>query len=242
MRLSIALGLSLLLAADSPAAEAPVKKVLLIGIDGCRPDAIEAAKEATNLHTLVREGAFSDAADVLGDRKTEADTSTGPGWSTALTGVWADKHGVTDNTFRKHNLKQYPSFFTRLREVRPQAKTAALVTWIPFQEHLFTARDGCVLLLDGDKKGYEEGDRQVTKAAEKLLTEGDADAVFVYFGAVDITGHGYGFHPRSPKYTKSLEVVDEQIGRILKALKNRPTYAKEDWLIIVCTDHGGRHR
>lgn len=218
------------------------KKVLILGIDGCRPDAIPAALEAFNLHALIKEGAFSDRTDVLGPRKTGADTITGPGWAAVLTGVWADRHGVRDNFFRDTNFKEYPTFFERLKEARPDAITAALVTWKPFREHYFPGRLGCQLLLDGDKVGYEEGDRQVTLAAEKLFEKKNLDAVFLYFGTVDITGHGYHFHPKSPKYTKSLEVVDAQIGRVLKALRNRPTFAKEDWLVMVCTDHGGRMR
>ncbi len=225
------------------AAQPPAKKVLILGIDGCRPDAIAAAKEAFTLHRLIKEGAVSLQCDVLGNRPTTADTCTGPGWTSALTGVWSDKHGVLDNTFRKHKVAQFPALFHRLKQARPGAVTAAFITWTPFLEHVLPTRDGGRFVLDGDKRGYEEGDRQVTQAAVKFLAEKrDADLVFVYFGAVDITGHGYGFHPQSPRYTKSLEVVDEQISRILTALRKRPTYDREDWLVIVCTDHGGKGR
>jgi hypothetical protein len=82
-----------------PVPQAPVKKVLIIGIDGCRPDALKAAK-APHLHALMREGAFSEAAQA-GDI-----TVSGPGWSSMLTGVWRTKHGVRDNKFEVHRFHQ----------------------------------------------------------------------------------------------------------------------------------------
>ena len=198
------------------------RKVLLIGIDGCRPDAILSAQEDFNLKALIKEGAFTDKTDVLGDRTTGADTITGPGWASALTGVWADLHGVKDNTIRGANFEKYPTFFRRLKQSRPETTTVALVTWMPFREHYFAAADGCQLVLDGDKKGYLEGDKAVAEQAVKVLGEPRLDALFVYFGNVDSAGHGYGFHPKSPRYTKEIEVVDGYIGRILKALGLAP--------------------
>lgn len=226
---------------DCVADEPKRKKVLFIGIDGCRADAIDYS-QAKHLKALIREGAFTDQTDVLGDRESGADTCTGPGWSTALTGVLADKHGVKDNTFRKHSLASYPTFLKRLKDARPNAEVAALVTWKEFHEHVFTASEGCQYLWDGEKKGYTEGDKLVAKTAISILSEKNPDALFVYFGEVDITGHGYGFHPKSPKYTNAIEAVDIHVGQIMKALADRTNFAKEDWLTIVCTDHGGQGR
>lgn len=221
--------------------EPKTKKVLFIGIDGCRADAIDFS-QAKHLKVLIKEGAFTDRTDVLGDRDTGADTCTGPGWSTALTGVFADKHGVKDNAFRKHQLAAYPTFLKRVKDTRPQAEVTALVTWKEFHEYVFTAKENCKFLLDGEKKGYIEGDKLTAENAVSILTKENPDALFVYFGEVDITGHGYGFHPKSPKYTNAIEAVDVHVGRVMKALQERKTFAKEDWLTIVCTDHGGQGR
>ncbi len=159
-----------------------------------------------------------------------------------MTGVWADKHGVTDNLFQGHKLETFPSLFRRFKEARPEGSAVALVSWKPFVDFVIPPKDGGLLVRDGDRYGYQDADRAVTAAAEKLLAEGNPDLLFVYFGEVDLTGHGYGFHPKSPRYTKSLEVVDAQIGRILDAVRKRPHYAREDWLVIICTDHGGQGR
>jgi predicted AlkP superfamily phosphohydrolase/phosphomutase len=87
----------------------PKKKVLIIGIDGCRTDALLAAK-APNLYALIRAGAFADKTRIISPRPAGvADTISGPGWSSILTGVSADKHGVRDNQFQKPNFKDYPN-------------------------------------------------------------------------------------------------------------------------------------
>jgi predicted AlkP superfamily pyrophosphatase or phosphodiesterase len=225
------------------AAKSDVRKcVLLIGIDGCRGDAIPAATVAHTLHGLIKDGAFAMKCDVLGDRVTGVPTLTGPGWCSLLSGVWADKHLAKDNDLRDTKLDKYPNFFRRLREAKPEVKTAAFVTWKPFAEVVFNAADGRQFVFDGDTKGYQEADRVVTKSAVEQLAKGDIDAAFVYFGEVDSIGHGYGFHPKSPRYTAGIEVIDKQIEQILTAVRSRPNYAKEDWLVMIATDHGGKRR
>ena len=86
-------------------------RVLFIGIDGCRTDAVFAAK-TPNLHALMETGAYSTATNILGTRDDAADTVSGPGWSNLLTGVWADKHGVLNNNFKITRYGEYPHFFS----------------------------------------------------------------------------------------------------------------------------------
>ena len=65
---------------------------LVIGIDGVRSDAFELAS-TPNIDRLSDEGAWTlDASTQL-----EADTMSGPGWTSILTGVDADKHLVDGN-------------------------------------------------------------------------------------------------------------------------------------------------
>ena len=44
--------------------------------------------------------------------------------------------------------------------------------------------------------------------------------------------------PLTEEYRLSLRRADRQVGRLIKALKSRLTYNKEDWLILTSTDHG----
>ena len=99
-------------------------KVLVFGIDGVRPDVL--AEVATpNIDALVQEGWYS--AEVL----TATPSYSGPSWSSMLTGVWPDKHGVTNNDFTDRNYAQYPSFLSRIEAVRPELGTFAATELAP---------------------------------------------------------------------------------------------------------------
>ena len=67
----------------------------------------------------------------------------------------------------------------------------------------------------------------------------DPDVFFVYHGDTDKTGHAYGLDPNSPEYIASIEQDDMLTAQYLAALQSRPNYANEEWMIIICTDHGG---
>lgn len=62
------------------------RKVLFIGIDGCRPDAIEKA-DTPNIDRLVANGVMSTNTSILGPRDCGNETISGPGWSSIFTGV-----------------------------------------------------------------------------------------------------------------------------------------------------------
>ena len=73
----------------------------------------------------------------------------------------------------------------------------------------------------------------------QFITDKDPTAVMLYLGQVDESGHKYGFHPKVKEYVKAIETVDGHIGTVLAAIEARPNLAKESWVIIICTDHGG---
>ena len=45
---------------------------------------------------------------------------------------------------------------------------------------------------------------------------------------------------RRPTYRKAITTTDARIGRLLRAIRTRPSYPFESWTIIVVTDHGER--
>ena len=234
------LAIALLLAASLSAAE-PAKKVLFIGIDGTRFDAVE--KGATpNLDALQESGIYSPTCLILGDRYQKNDTVSGPGWSTILIGVWADKHGVQNNSFKGRNYTEFPHFFARLKEVRPAAQAVSLVTWEPIHSYITTAAN---VSINYESKAhgvldYDRYDTQATDEAVKQLTEGNPDVLFLYIGQVDVAGHTHGFHPSVPQYIEAVERADKLVGGVVAAVKARKTAADEDWLVIVTSDHGGK--
>ncbi|MGW2462118.1 alkaline phosphatase family protein [Streptomyces sp. NPDC001761] len=81
-----------------------------------------------------------------------------------------------------------------------------------------------------------EYDTGTTARAVDQLRGGAPDAMFVQLDNVDHTGHGYG--AASQQYLDALHTADAQVGQMVSALKARPTYADEDWLIMITADHG----
>ncbi|RYX80872.1 hypothetical protein EON83_26665 [bacterium] len=215
----------------APLAAPSNKKVLIIGTDGTRPDKLEAAN-IPNIRALMATGAYT------GKAHTRMPTVSGPGWSSMLTGVWSDKHGVKNNAFTGKNYDQYPDFLTRLEKLNPKFSTFAAADWEP----IVTGVSGGPLISDSvDAKVYFKGhtaqnDQRIADTASNYLAHEDVDAAFVYFGNVDGIGHSLG--PVNPEYTKTIETMDKQVAQLVAAIRSRPTYAKEDWLILMSTDHG----
>lgn len=234
-----AVALALLLTLYTPAEDAKVKKVLYLGIDGCRFDSIEKA-ETPNLDALMKDGIKSDHCLILGERYQKNDTISGPGWSSIYTGVWADKHGVHDNTFKGANYKDYPHFFQHIRDAQPKARLTSFVTWTPIKKFIVSAADVNETDEDEITRDYAKSDIAAAAKAVKELTENDSTVVCYYIGNVDETGHKFGFHPSVPQYIAAIEEADKHVGEVLAAIKARETYAQEDWLVVVTADHGGK--
>lgn len=216
-----------------------VSRVLIIGIDGCRPDALQAAK-TPYLDDLVSHGTLFEGTEIRSARNAdEADTVSGPGWSNLLTGVWPDKHNVLNNSFKEPHYEKFPHFFARLREARPEAVTASFSDWKPISELIVSAAS-VNRHFEPQGSDYTGSDADAAKAACEYLLAASPDAVVLYLGQVDETGHAHGFHPSVPEYIAAIERVDGHIGEVTAAIHSRPQYAQEDWLILVCTDHGGQ--
>ncbi len=232
-----AIGVAVFAMAWPAAAAEPVKKVLVIGIDGCRFDALKQAN-APHLDELMSAGAVAEPTRIFPARYREADTISGPGWSNILCGVWADKHGVMDNEFTSPNYEEFPHFFTRLKEAQPDAVTASFSDWGPIATKILSDAD---VTFDAEREdhNYQLGDEEIIAQASKYLGEADPTATVVYFGQVDGAGHADGFHPSVPTYVEAIERVDGHVGKLLEAIESRPTRQDEDWLVLVTTDHGG---
>ncbi|MFV0442412.1 MAG: alkaline phosphatase family protein [Planctomycetaceae bacterium] len=228
----------LLLVVPSILAAAPIPRVLIIGIDGCRPDALQTA-QTPSLDGLITDGAWFEGTDIREpDGTDEADTVSGPGWSNLLTGVWPDKHNVLDNKFSAPRYDRYPHMFARLKTARPQSVTASFSTWKPISEHIVSQADVNREFSD-DTKEWARFDTDATEDCVHYLAEQSPDLLILYQGQVDEAGHRHGFHPRVPEYIQAIEQVDHNISRVLAAIRHRPVRDSEQWLVIVCTDHGG---
>jgi predicted AlkP superfamily pyrophosphatase or phosphodiesterase len=216
------------------AGQSPEARVLVIGIDGVRVDMLARAGTPT-LDSLAAAGFFSDEA------KTRVRTVSGPGWSSMLTGVRTAKHGVDSNDFSGNRYEDWPDFLTRLEREHPQLGTFAVLDWPP----LGTTDSGGPLIsdaidvklnFDGETDGYGPADSASVEAASAHLAVADVHAAFVYLGDPDVVSHETDSF--SAEYRASIERADAQVARLLRALRSRPDYETENWLVLVSTDHG----
>lgn len=216
------------------AGQEPVKKVLLIGLDGVRVD-IMAAVHTPVIDSLAAAGFFSDEA------KTRVRTVSGPGWSSMTIGARTDKHLVDGNDFEGNDYATYPDFLTRIERERPELNTFAVSDWPPLGTTdsggpLFSDEIDVRITFDGEADGYRYADSLSVEAAVRELRDTDVDAAFVYLGDIDVVAHET--NSRSPQYKAAIEWADTRVGLLLQAVLERPTHGEEDWLILVSTDHG----
>ena len=212
------------------------KHVLVIGIDGLRPDALQAA-DTPSIDALIAHGCVSYNAFAGGvlAMPTQQPTVSGPGWISILTGVWVNKHNVNDNKFEQPNYQEYPHFFKRIKESLPDAYLSSIVTWEPIHHFILSDEDFRFTTFGDD---YAKMDSEATDIAAGHLLSADPDVLFFYLGNVDEIGHEFGYGVEIPEYMKALEAADAQVGLVIGAVKSRPNSADEDWLVIVTTDHG----
>lgn len=238
-------------------------RVLVVGMDGPRydrlprprpsagaaPVSLRSPATAPVLHGLMAAGAHGTSllpyGEVDGRSAQEpvggpARTDSGPGWSSVLSGVWPDRHGVRGNDFAGADHGRCPDFLTRAVTARPRLRTAAVVSWPELiRRGVLGPAIGRRVRHDGESDGYATADRLVARTAVRWLTQDDPDAVFVYVGATDEAAHAMG--PHSLAYDQALLTQDTHLGRLLEAIDSRradPARAQERWTVLVTTDHG----
>ncbi len=232
-------GVLLLVCACGDSGVAKTPHVLVVGIDGLRVDALQQAS-TPEIDSLIADGAVAYDAFSGGElgEVTEQPTFSGPGWSSILTGVWIDKHGVDFNLFVGSRFDEYPHFFARIRELNPDAYLSSFVTWAPINDTILASAEADEA-FSPDTNDSAEGDIAVTAAVVAHLGTETPDVVFVHLDQVDHEGHLFGYSTMVPEYMDAVEGIDAQIGEILEAVRARENYDTEDWLVVVTTDHGG---
>ncbi len=222
------------------------KKAIILGYDGCRADILaEIDEENSGIAALVNDGASLELLYCGGVNYPEVntqDTSTAPGWCSILTGVWADVHGITGNDITK--TMDTKTLLTSLVEEELADSSTFITKWAG---HF--SRDNATYL---DEKKYcednglnvtftkSEGDEDSHAATIEEINKADcSDFIFVIYEPTDSTGHSFGFTYNNPMYKDAFRQEDSYALEAINAIKARPTYGQEDWLIIITSDHGG---
>ena len=223
------------------------KKVIVIGYDGCRLDTLSLMKnqEGGGIQTLLADGGkavVSYCGGVNYPEINKQDTSTAPGWCSMLTGQWADVHGIKKNYVPKSN--DHLTMLTTLVEDGTIDSSAFYVSWdghfnesdcTYWNEKSYAAEKGLnVNFVDaGDDNGT------YSNVITDLGKADCSDFIFSIFEYCDHEGHTTGFGPKNKRYANKFNDVQKAADEIISAVKARPTYETEDWLIIITADHGG---
>ncbi|MCH5719361.1 alkaline phosphatase family protein [Niabella hibiscisoli] len=202
-----------------------IKKVLFIGIDGCLWSTFSTAN-TPNIKALMDSGYASTNA------LAEVPTWSAVGWSGLLTGTSVARHKASDNSFSGSDFINNPSFFSQVKESLPGYRTGSVTTWAPINNTIINSADISFKLNPGTDVATEQ-------AMINELSTQDPGVLFCHFDDVDHAGHATGFSASNTDYVNAVKATDIRVGHILEALKKRKSFALEDWLIVIASDHGG---
>jgi len=192
----------------------PPPRVLIISVDGLRPDAIFAAT-TPNIRDLAGRGSYTLQAQTI------YPSNTLPSHVSMLTGVTPAVHKILwDDYLPEKGKLTVPTVFS---VVKAAGKRSAMVVG---KEKFFTFKDAGnidsgVLSMRGD-----------VDVANNAILQVDAgfDLVFVHFGDVDLMGHDKKW--MSAQYLERVSQVDAAVGRLLQVVPYNMT-------VILTADHGG---
>ncbi len=208
-------------------AAAPTRHVIVISVDGLRPDAIEASG-ARNLQRMMREGAYSlDARTIMPSRTLPSHTSM-------ITGVSPEVHGITWNDEQVDAQGR-----VRVATMFDMADSAHLQTAAFFGKAKFRH------LIHGDAPDQVEAPPgleivlapRITQDVIHFLRFNQPDLLFVHIADPDIAGHSTGW--MGTPYRWAVRRADAAVEQIRRAAVRR---FRGDVVMIVTADHGGRGR
>lgn len=196
-------------------------KVLMILVDGMRPDSI------TNIEFAQK--VIAASASTM-SASTVMPSVTLPCHMSLFHSVDPSRHGTTTNTFAPQVRP-----VTGLCEVLAKNnKTCAF--FYDWEELRDLTRPGSLshaFFTNGAKIGFGAADSLVTDDAIDYLTRQQPDFAFLYLGNPDEIGHRFGW--MSEQYLDAVRGAWNEIDRVLQALP-------QDYTVIFLADHGGHDR
>ena len=199
--------------------------VIVISIDGLRPDAIARFKAPT-LARLMRDGRYSLTAQTIGLSRTL------PSHTSMLTGVDSDQHGVTwNNDTEDRGYVKIPTIFSL-------AKGAGFTTAAIFSKTKFHHLEvpATLTVSHSPSRGPLPWAAERTIGyVEQTLKSTQPNLLFVHFADVDFAGHAFGW--MGTPYGVAVNDVDRAVARLLKVADAR--FGAGRYSVIVTADHGG---
>lgn len=203
--------------------------VILISIDGLRPEAIR-AYDAPTLQRLLREGSYSLSA------MTVVPSKTLPSHTSMLTGVSPEVHGITWNSHHPELLEyvELPTVFGLAREAG--LSTAAFAAKAKFR-HLFNPGELDYFEAPSGNATHWMAS-QIAERAVNYLRHERPNLLFVHFGEPDFAGHTLGW--MGAGYGWAVRRSDAGVARIIETADE--VYGAGRYTLLVTSDHGGHAR
>ena len=205
------------------------RKVIILGLDGVRSDAIMPDSSPFLYSLSEKKGVYFTPSHGV-----EQISYSGPNWSSILTGVHYEKHQVDDNSFGYPNYSEYPTFFEYIESIDSSINTASIVNWTPINIHILSS------VIDFSPQ-IPMSDLEVFEQAQNILLNADpleVDILFLHFDELDAAGHSYGFNHEVPEYVEVLYTLDSYVESLFNTIEAK-RLINEDWLFLVVSDHGG---
>ena len=207
----------------APASAAPAKHVLLISIDGLRPDAMVQG-DTPALKALMKRGSWSLKA------RTTLPSVTLTSHTSMMTGVPPAKHQVLWNEWipEKGPIKTQTIFDV--------AKAAGLTTAMFAGKEKFRH-----FVVPGRFDDFGIPDypcKAVADAAAHVIDEKAPSLMMVHLAEPDGAGHAIGW--MTPAYFKAIANADRAVAHLVEALEEAEI--ADETAIIVSADHGGHDR
>jgi len=195
--------------------------VVIISLDGLRPDALAQADTPT-LDRLIAAGAFSPAARAVLPSVTLINHAS------MLGGMTPEKHGILWNDYEPERGKiNGPTLFSVAHQA---GLSTAMIVGKDKLEHIVLPNSVDIY----DYAGYN--DAQVTTRALEVIGAGLPDILFVHLPDIDSVGHAAGW--MSATQLDTIAQTDSLVAQIVDALEGGGYFSQT--LLLITADHGGQ--
>lgn len=227
-------------------------KTLFVIVDGIPADMIERLNVPT-IQDIASQGGYHRAytGGEVG-MYSETPTISAIGYTNLLTGTWMNKHNVQGNDNINTNYN-YWSLFRIAKEQNRPVKTALFGGWADGSRKLIgmgkpeTGNLKIDILLDSieqdtlafprkplDRNIFDTDSVLAVATAQAIAKEGP-DMAWLLMWYTDEIAHHLG---NSPQFDHYVELTDQLLAPIWKAVQEREKKYDEDWLVVITTDHG----
>lgn len=198
-----------------------MEKVILISIDGMRPDGFLACGnpyieelQRISAHTLSGRTVFPPV--------------TLPAHLSLFYSVPPQRHGILTNTYTPF-ARPLPGLFEVLRN--QELRSAMYYGWEELRD---VSRPDCLMWADYiHSDSADDTDKQLTDRAIARIRSDKPDFVFLYMVQTDHYGHDIGW--MTEEYLRRIGIALDQAKRVIDEFA-------DEYTIIITADHGGHER